>query len=138
MAGNLQKNISTIQQEAPKLVQMGQQVTGISSREELRAWVGAQLKLGTACLTEFMKGYRSGRDDEVDKMLHEYFKDLDEDKIEISTNHAVDEIQNNVSDGDNTNTRSPKRKRRWLGRKERRHAKAMSSRLGATSLGTNE
>lgn len=138
MAGNLQKNISTIQQEAPKLVQMGQQVTGISSREELRAWVGAQLKLGTACLTEFMKGYRSGRDDEVDKMLHEYFKDLDEDKIEISTNHAVDEIQNNVSDGDNTNTRSPKRKRRWLGRKERRHAKAMSSRLGATSLDTNE
>lgn len=138
MAGNLQKNISTIQQEAPKLIRMGQEVTGISSREELRAWVGEQLKLGTACLTEFMKGYRSGRDDEVDKMLHEYFKDLDEEKKETSTKNAVDEEQNESDDDTDTETRSPKRERRLWGRKERRRTKAMSSKIQATSLGTNE
>eukprot|EP00577_Skeletonema_sp_RCC1716_P025367 CAMPEP_0113433902 /NCGR_PEP_ID=MMETSP0013_2-20120614/35250_1 /TAXON_ID=2843 ORGANISM="Skeletonema costatum, Strain 1716" /NCGR_SAMPLE_ID=MMETSP0013_2 /ASSEMBLY_ACC=CAM_ASM_000158 /LENGTH=185 /DNA_ID=CAMNT_0000323761 /DNA_START=514 /DNA_END=1069 /DNA_ORIENTATION=+ /assembly_acc=CAM_ASM_000158 len=98
MAGNLQKNISTIQEEAPKLIQMGQQATGISSREELRAWVGEQLKLGTACLTEFMKGYRSGRDDEVDKMLHEYFKDLDEEEPDTTTN-AADVAHTESDDG---------------------------------------
>ena len=133
MAGNLQKNISTIQQEAPKLVKMGQDVTGISSREELRAWVGEQLKLGTACLTEFMKGYRAGRDDEVDKMLHEYFKDLDEEKNDTTTN-AVDGAQTESGD---TDTRSPKQRRLW-GRKERRRAKGMSSKIGTTSLGANE
>jgi hypothetical protein len=136
MAGNLQNNISTIQQEAPKLLRMGQEVTGISSREELRAWVGEQLKLGTACLTEFMKGYRSGRDDEVDKMLHEYFKDLDEEKNETS---AVGEERNeaDANTGD-IHTRSPKRERRSWGRNERRRTKAMSSTTRATSLSINE
>ncbi|KAK1745167.1 hypothetical protein QTG54_004458 [Skeletonema marinoi] len=127
MAGNLQKNISTIQEEAPKLIQMGQQATGISSREELRAWVGEQLKLGTACLTEFMKGYRSGRDDEVDKMLHEYFKDLDEEEPDTTANAA-----------DVAQTESDTRQRRLWGRKERRRAKAKSRRIDTKSLGVNE
>ena len=70
---NVQKNISTIKEEAPKLVQMGQQLTGISTKEELREWVSEQLKLGTTCLSEFMKGYKKGRDQEIDRMLHEYF-----------------------------------------------------------------
>ena len=109
---------------------MGQDATGISSREELRAWVGEQLKLATACLTEFMKGYRSGRDDEVDKMLHEYFKDLDEQKNDTTTNAAETESED-------TDTRSTKQRRLW-GRKERRRAKAMNSKIGTTSLGTNE
>lgn len=135
IAGNVQKNISTIQQEAPNLVEMGQKVTGISSREELRAWVSEQLKLGTACLTEFMKGYRSGRDDEVDKMLHEYFKDLDEEKNDTTTtNNAVDESENNDTDIRSTKT---KQRRLW-GRKDRRRAKAMSSKIDAPSLGVNE
>ena len=130
MAGNLQKNMSTIKEEAPKLLKMGQDATGISSREELRAWVGEQLKLATACLTEFMKGYRSGRDDEVDKMLHEYFKELDEQKNDTTTNAAETESED-------TDTRSTKQRRLW-GRIERRRAKAMNSKIGTTSLGTNE
>ncbi len=133
---NVQKNISTIQQEAPKLIEMGQQVTGISSREELRAWVSDQLKLGTACLTEFMKGYRSGRDDEVDKMLHEYFKDLDEEKNDTTTITAIDGTSTE-SENNDTDTKSPKQRRLW-GRKERRRAKAMSSKIGAAPLGANE
>lgn len=135
IAGNVQKNISTIQQEAPKLVEMGQKVTGISSREELRAWVSDQLKLGTACLTEFMKGYRSGRDDEVDKMLHEYFKDLDEEKRDTITNavdRAAAESENNDADA-----RSTKQRRLW-GRKTRRRAKATSSNANTTSLEVNK
>lgn len=135
IAGNVQKNISTIQQEVPKLVEMGQKVTGISSREELRAWVSEQLKLGTACLTEFMKGYRSGRDDEVDKMLHEYFKGLDEEKKDTATN-SIDGVATE-SENNDTDTKSPKQRRLW-GRKERRRAKAVSSKMDTTSLGVNE
>ena len=119
MAGNLQNNISTIQQEAPKIVEMGHQVTGISSREELREWVGEQLKLGTACLTAFMRGYRKGRDDEVDRMLHEYFNDFDEGKKETATND-VDEAQKESGNG--TPPRSTKQRRLW-GRVERRRIK---------------
>ena len=138
IANNVQKNIFTIQQEAPKLLKMGQQVTGISSKEELRTWVGEQLKLATACLTEFMKGYRSGRDDEVDKMLHEYFKDLDDQKEMTSeSTNAVAEHQSESGDD-----KSHKRQERRLwGRKERRRAKAMSNnsyRAEAVSVGTNE
>jgi hypothetical protein len=36
------------------------------------------LRLANECVTEFMKGYRLGRDDEVDKMLTQYFQELDE------------------------------------------------------------
>lgn len=135
MADNLQKNISTIQQEAPKFIQMGQQATGISSREELREWIGQQLKLGTDCLTEFMKGYRSGRDDEVDKMLHEYFKELDEQKeTETATHNNAFEGQTNESN----DVTSPKQERRLWGRKERRRAKAMSNKAESSSLGITE
>ncbi|KAL7541119.1 hypothetical protein ACHAXR_010648 [Thalassiosira sp. AJA248-18] len=120
---NVQKNIATIKEEGPKLIQMGQEVTGISTRDELREWVGEQLKLGTACLSEFMKGYRKGRDDEVDRMLHEYFQDLDE-KEEPNKNEAVEQSldDDEVSREDSAN--SAKKERRSWGRRERRRLKA--------------
>ena len=77
---NVKKNISTITHETPRLVKLGQEITGASTKEDLKVWVGDMLKLGTACLTEFMSGYRKGRDEEIDRMLHEYFKELDEEK----------------------------------------------------------
>ena len=125
IAQNVQKNVATIQEEAPKLLATAQKLTGITTKEELKQWVGAQLKLGTECLSMFMKGYRKGRDDEVDKMLHEYFKELDEDKDqEALARGAAAKMQNNdnkKSIGNTTNMKLEE-KRLW-GRNARRCAK---------------
>ena len=120
IAQNVQNNIATIQHEAPKLLTTAQQLTGISTKEELKAWVSEQLKLATECLSMFMKGYREGRDDEVDKMLHEYFKELDDEKqTEESTDNAETATEQSFS-GDNVPEARLKRNRPW-GRQARRH-----------------
>lgn len=108
IAQNVQKNVATIQHEAPKLLVSAQKLTGISTKEELKQWATEQLKLGTECLSMFMKGYRQGRDDEVDKMLHEYFNDIDEEKQD-------DAAKEQMSTDEKTETE----KRQW-GRKARR------------------
>ena len=135
LVSNVQKNVHTIKEEVPKLVQIGQQITGVSTKEELREWVGEQLKLGTACLSAFMKGYRKGRDEEVDRMLHEYFKDLDEktdsDKKDImndTTSLDKDVNQDNVN-SDDTKQYTKHDKRPW-GRKERRRLKSLGGGKG--------
>eukprot|EP00569_Conticribra_weissflogii_P006477 CAMPEP_0171331838 /NCGR_PEP_ID=MMETSP0878-20121228/2971_1 /TAXON_ID=67004 /ORGANISM="Thalassiosira weissflogii, Strain CCMP1336" /LENGTH=388 /DNA_ID=CAMNT_0011832473 /DNA_START=102 /DNA_END=1268 /DNA_ORIENTATION=+ len=117
VASNVRKNVATIREESPKLFKMGQDITGISSKEELRNWVGEQLKLATECVGEFMKGYRRGRDEEVDKMLHQYFQELDEQQEPSGENSPVSE-ENNVA---------AKRERRTWGRRERRRKKAQST-----------
>jgi len=121
---NVQKNIVTMKEEAPKLLKIGQDVTGISTRVELREWASAQLKLGTECLSQFMRGYRKGRDDEIDRMLHEYFKDLDDDKE--SSGEGVEKILDGevVTDGDQ---KLVKRKKRVWGRQVRRKLKEQGS-----------
>jgi hypothetical protein len=115
---NVQKNVRTIQQEAPKLLETAQRLTGITTKEELRQWATEQLKLGTECLSMFMKGYREGRDKEVDNMLHEYFKELDETKQNAS--------ETLVSNGVDLTDEAPKarvRDNRPWGRKARRKQK---------------
>ncbi|KAL3798402.1 hypothetical protein HJC23_005055 [Cyclotella cryptica] len=129
---NVQKNISTIQQEAPKLLSTAQKLTGISTREELREWVSEQLKLGTECLSMFMKGYREGRDEEVDKMLHEYFKELDQDKgNEILTKEGSESIEKESIDrsGHDIGSESKVVQKRPWGRKERRRFKATGQQI---------
>jgi len=128
VSNNLQKNISTLKEEAPKLVQMGKDTTGISTKEELREWVSAQLKLGTECLSEFMKGYRKGRDEEIDRMLHEYFKELDE-QTEPEKDESADVT---VEEDDAVNGR--KRQKRTWGRRERRRSKGSRERDATSSV----
>ena len=119
IAENVKKNISAITHETPRLVKLGQEITGASTKEELRVWVGDMLKLGTACLTEFMSGYRKGRDEEIDRMLHEYFKELDEEK------KGPDDDDDAVAEVDEVGVAAQRRmrgKRSW-GRSERRRLK---------------
>ena len=107
IAQNVQKNVMTIKKEAPKILSTAQKLTGISTRDELKQWVSEQLKLGTECLSMFMKGYREGRDKEVDNMLHEYFKELDEgnENSSISDGNAqAEETGDGANDAD-TKTR---------------------------------
>ena len=126
MTQNFQRNMTTIKRETPNLVKLGQEVTGVSSREELKEWVGEQLKLGTACLTEFMKGYREGRDTEVDRMLHEYFKGIDGAREEEeSTGGAVVGMAEGTTSAAERATRMARRS--W-GRNARRKTKMSSAR----------
>lgn len=140
IASNVQKNISTIQQESPTILQMGQQITGISTKEELRAWVGEQLKLATECLAQFMKGYRVGRDDEVDKMLHEYFKEVDEQKepehAHGSSNNDVGSMMNEIDIDSNVKELVKRENRSW-GRKKRRRLKSVMDKSDSFSLETS-
>mmetsp|Transcript_33464 Transcript_33464/g.48463 ORF Transcript_33464/g.48463 Transcript_33464/m.48463 type:complete len:93 (-) Transcript_33464:24-302(-) len=69
-----------LKKRGDEVLKVVKEETGIQTKEELKIWLEEQMKLGVECLSEFMKGYRHGRDEEVDKMLHEYFKDLDEEK----------------------------------------------------------
>ena len=135
---NVQKNISTMKEQTPKLIEMGKEMTGVSNKDELREWVSDQLRLGTACLTEFMRGYRKGRDEEMDRMLHEYFKELDEVKnieSDATTNAAVDpKIDGddnslpNKEDGVAQQQHRKTEKRPW-GRNERRRIKALANKI---------
>lgn len=125
IARNVQKNVATMQQEAPKLLTTAQKLTGITTKEELKQWATEQLKLGTECLTMFMKGYRQGRDEEVDKMLHEYFNDLDEenqDENKTSKVHQMNTTSNDFGAAGIVSKGVPDDNRSW-GRKARRQMK---------------
>eukprot|EP00814_Leptocylindrus_danicus_P012035 CAMPEP_0116036424 /NCGR_PEP_ID=MMETSP0321-20121206/21195_1 /TAXON_ID=163516 /ORGANISM="Leptocylindrus danicus var. danicus, Strain B650" /LENGTH=222 /DNA_ID=CAMNT_0003513925 /DNA_START=197 /DNA_END=865 /DNA_ORIENTATION=- len=80
MEENFDRNADFLKKRGDEVLKVVKEETGIQTKEELKIWLEEQMKLGVECLSEFMKGYRHGRDEEVDKMLHEYFKDLDEEK----------------------------------------------------------
>ena len=132
VAKNVQKNITTLQQEAPHLLRMGQQITGVSTKEELREWVRDQLQLGTACITEFMAGYRKGRDEEIDRMLHTYFNEIDDKNTKAvestsgGSGHVGDE--NDSRNEKASEVRQKRGKRAW-GRSERRRLKELSKQV---------
>lgn len=75
--GNVERNVEFVKTEAPKLFRFVQDETKIYTKEDLKQWAGEQLKLASACVKEFLTGYRSGRDGELDKMLNTYFKEID-------------------------------------------------------------
>eukprot|EP00521_Asterionellopsis_glacialis_P015859 CAMPEP_0195301176 /NCGR_PEP_ID=MMETSP0707-20130614/28808_1 /TAXON_ID=33640 /ORGANISM="Asterionellopsis glacialis, Strain CCMP134" /LENGTH=251 /DNA_ID=CAMNT_0040364047 /DNA_START=243 /DNA_END=994 /DNA_ORIENTATION=- len=82
---NVERNLKVIQKDGTELVETLQDRTGIYTTEDLKKWVADQMKLATECLSQFMAGYRTGRDDEIDKMLHEYFKELEGEENEDET-----------------------------------------------------
>jgi hypothetical protein len=71
------KNVDLLRSEAESLRARTREITGINSKDDLKRWVGNVLQLFTDCVKEFMVGYRKGRDDEVEKMLTEYFQELE-------------------------------------------------------------
>ena len=93
---NFRRNVLSLRTEGPKLAK---EITGMSTKEELKAWAAAQMRLTADCLSHFMQGYREGRDEEIDKMLNEYFKEKDKDEHEKND----DEVKGNI--------RRPRRRR---------------------------
>lgn len=133
IAQNVERNISTMKKEGPKLIQMGQEMTGISTKEELREWISEQLKLATACISEFMKGYRTGRDEEVDRMLHEYFQDLDKDDEKSSESSDGAAKSNEMTSEEEAGKKAQRWKKRKWGRLERRKLKVLKNRVVSMS-----
>ena len=123
VSSNVHKNIATMKDEAPKLLKIGQQLTGISTKEQLREWASAQLKLATECLGEFMNGYRKGRDDEVDRMLHKYFQEIEDIKPKEDGGQFETEMETKESVGVERVAKPPRSKRRTWGRHARRRGK---------------
>jgi hypothetical protein len=75
MQSNVSKNMQVARDSAKDLLEQAKGKTDVYSRDDLQRVAGDMMKLATECLKEFMAGYRTGRDQEVDKMLHEYFQD---------------------------------------------------------------
>lgn len=75
---NLSQNVSFLQEETETLRNEVKERTGIRSSEDLKELAREMMRLASDCVAEFLAGYRKGRDDEVEKMLTEYFKDLQE------------------------------------------------------------
>lgn len=75
---NLGRNLNEIETTGRELLEQTKTTSGIQSKEDLKRWAGDQIKLATESLSEFMNGYREGRDEELDRMLNEYFKDVDD------------------------------------------------------------
>ncbi|KAG7347870.1 hypothetical protein IV203_016575 [Nitzschia inconspicua] len=71
---NAARNLQIARQDAQKMLQVAKERTGIHTQEDLKAFATQMMKLSTECIREFMAGYRKGRDEEIDKMLNEYFR----------------------------------------------------------------
>ena len=82
IADNASNNLRVAQEEGGKLLEEVQSKTGIYTVEDVKQTAREMMKVATAMLKEFMTGYRKGRDEEVDKMLHEYFQEEEDDKKE--------------------------------------------------------
>lgn len=132
---NFGRNLNIAHSTGHDLLEHAKAKTGIKTKEDLKMWAGEQMKLATACLSEFMGGYREGRDEEVDRMLHEYFKDLDKTDEEGSAGGAGDadarespsdtsakmEEKNAEDDGDADASTCRSEKRAGRRRRKRQH-----------------
>jgi len=67
---NATENVETIVKEVKG-------ATNISSKEEFQSFLSEQMKLASLCLSELTAGYRQGRDEELNRVMNEYFPDLD-------------------------------------------------------------
>lgn len=74
----LEDNLEFLKSEGQKALEMAKKNTGFHTKEDVKIFAKDMLRLANECLTEFMSGYREGRDSEVEKMLTQYFQELDE------------------------------------------------------------
>lgn len=72
----VKQNANIVKEGALSLRTQVRDYTGIHSHEDLRKWAAEMMRVAADCLNEFMAGYRNGRDDEVEKMLTQYFQEL--------------------------------------------------------------
>ena len=76
---NFSRNSEALREEAQELGKELSKRSGIKNQEDLKNIATEIMKLATECLKEFMAGYRQGRDQEVEKMIHEYFQEEEQE-----------------------------------------------------------
>lgn len=76
---NVTQNTEFLKHESEHFRTEIRERTGIHSKEDLRKWAADMMRLASDSVNHFMSGYRKGRDDEVEKMLTEYFQELEEE-----------------------------------------------------------
>jgi hypothetical protein len=132
LRANVNRNLKMIKEEGGTIVEVIKETTGMRNKRDVKMWAMEQLKLANECVAEFMKGYRAGRDEEMDKMMNEYFKDIDLDFQQQEQGEGGDKrdkksttIDNNsnnntteIKDATTTNQSKAGRIRRgWIGKK---------------------
>ena len=75
---NVKRNTRFLNASAMKIRKEVHERTGITNMEDVKAFAADAMRLATECLNQFMQGYRKGRDDEVEKMLTQYFQNLEQ------------------------------------------------------------
>lgn len=76
LTDNTMRNVRIVKKDAEEIIKAAR-----DNQNEIRAFASDMLRIATECLKEFMAGYRHGRDQEIDKMLNEYFQEEDDDDI---------------------------------------------------------
>lgn len=79
VAANATRNAKLLKVEAESLGKEIRDRTGINTKEDLQKMAAEAMKLFSNCVKEFMSGYRKGRDDEVEKMLTQYFQEMEQE-----------------------------------------------------------
>ena len=77
---NIGKNREFLRAEGEQALDNMKRNSGIHTRDDLKTWATNSMKLANECLSEFLSGYRKGRDVEVDKMINEYFQEEEPEK----------------------------------------------------------
>lgn len=97
---NVDRNLGVLREEGASLVDIVKGMTGINNKRDLKVFAMEQLKLANECVSEFMKGYRFGRDKEFEKVMTEYFKDIEfNDEVDGSTTKSDDSNEVDPDDG---------------------------------------
>lgn len=118
---NVKRNIKVIKNEGAEVIEAVKDFTGITTKEELTRWVMVQLKLANECVAEFMKGYRTTRDEEIDKMMNEYFKDFDEEETKGHNGNGKNRMM--IENQEDANESSSKSQMKAGRQKRRRKSK---------------
>jgi len=103
---NLKTNIQTLQQTSQEVLQYAKDTTQIHNKTDFKRWIMMQMQLLTDMVREFMNGYRQARQEEMERTITLYFKDLDNDENQKKNDTSPIKHEDDTY----THTRIPKRK----------------------------
>ena len=109
MQRNARRNFRGVKTMALMIRKQVREKTGIQSSGDIMALSRYFMEQFTEVIQQFMAGYRKGRDEEVEKMLTQYFQGLDKNQ-----NNKKDDDNNNNNENDKKGKRTRKIKRRRL------------------------
>lgn len=104
---NIKRNVKVLREEGGHALEKAKTITGIRNKNDLVEFSMEQLKLANECVGEFMNGYRKSRDDEIDKMMNQYFQE-EGDKTQMNVLGSQ-----HSKEGFKSGRRKRRRKSKW-------------------------